>query len=161
MKAISVSEAKKNGLSKYFTGNPCKRGHVAERYVFGGCCECKRQKDQKNRQKNAAYNRDYRAANLDLYRLHMSKRRAAMLNRTPAWFGELDEFVMQQAIELAEIRKEVSGLEWHVDHMIPLRCDRVSGLHCAANLQVIPASLNRQKRHRFMLTEPGEWIGRC
>lgn len=38
MKIINLSEAKAAGLTKYFTGKPCKHGHVAERYVGGGAC---------------------------------------------------------------------------------------------------------------------------
>lgn len=33
--------AKAKGLRKYFTGKPCKNGHVAERNTSNGtCCEC-------------------------------------------------------------------------------------------------------------------------
>lgn len=38
---ISRNEAQAAGLTKYFTGIPCRRGHVAERYVsMGGCLMC-------------------------------------------------------------------------------------------------------------------------
>ena len=38
------AEARALGLPRYFTGKPCKRGHVAERYVsVSQCVECKRQ----------------------------------------------------------------------------------------------------------------------
>lgn len=34
-------EAKESGARKYFTGNPCPRGHIAERYTSkGSCVEC-------------------------------------------------------------------------------------------------------------------------
>lgn len=34
---------------KYFTGVPCKRGHVAERLQYNGqCVECKKQSDRKS-----------------------------------------------------------------------------------------------------------------
>lgn len=34
-------EAKAKGLVTYFTGRPCRRGHVSARYVSGGqCLEC-------------------------------------------------------------------------------------------------------------------------
>jgi len=33
MQIITRQEAKEKGLSRYFTGEPCKRGHIAERYV--------------------------------------------------------------------------------------------------------------------------------
>ena len=40
------TEAKREGKSFYFTGKPCKYGHVAERYTLsGGCRECKRLHD--------------------------------------------------------------------------------------------------------------------
>lgn len=41
MQKISRAEAKTLGLNKYFTGNACPSGHVAQRYVqSGACCDC-------------------------------------------------------------------------------------------------------------------------
>ncbi len=41
MQIMKRREAKTQGLSKYFTNKPCSKGHVSERYTFGGnCCEC-------------------------------------------------------------------------------------------------------------------------
>lgn len=38
---ISRAEANAAGLPRYFTGKPCKHGHVAERYTsYGGCVPC-------------------------------------------------------------------------------------------------------------------------
>lgn len=34
------AEAKASGAKKYFTGQPCKNGHVAPRYTKGVCVEC-------------------------------------------------------------------------------------------------------------------------
>jgi hypothetical protein len=42
METISRAEAKAKGLKRYFTGKPCKHGHVAERYIAGRCIECYR-----------------------------------------------------------------------------------------------------------------------
>jgi hypothetical protein len=40
-KVISMQQAAKRGLTRYFTGKPCKNGHVAERLVSNGnCIEC-------------------------------------------------------------------------------------------------------------------------
>lgn len=36
--ARSYSEARRLGLGRYFTGQPCKRGHVSERYASGATC---------------------------------------------------------------------------------------------------------------------------
>jgi len=57
MKIISFTEAWKKGLSKYFTGKPCKKkGHISERYSRnGGCVECLKEtlKDQRAKAKEA------------------------------------------------------------------------------------------------------------
>jgi hypothetical protein len=37
-------DAKSQGLTRYYTGKPCKRGHLAERDVAGNCLECVREK---------------------------------------------------------------------------------------------------------------------
>jgi len=41
MKTISRSEAKAKQLTRYFTGEPCKEGHVCERFTASyRCCNC-------------------------------------------------------------------------------------------------------------------------
>lgn len=41
MKQITRREAKEQGLKRYFTGKPCKHGHISERYTrCGGCIKC-------------------------------------------------------------------------------------------------------------------------
>src|SRR6266850_2479318 len=42
MDVILRGAAKAAGLEFYFTGRPCKHGHVCERRVSGGCLECLR-----------------------------------------------------------------------------------------------------------------------
>ena len=58
---ISRKEAKEKGLKRYFTGIPCKDGHIAERYTkWGHCSECKRLLRRKNRRdkgKNPAFHK--------------------------------------------------------------------------------------------------------
>lgn len=42
MKIITRKEARAFGLKRYFTGKPCKRGHVCERHVSdGNCASCR------------------------------------------------------------------------------------------------------------------------
>ena len=41
MKITSLKEAIKNNLTHYYTGKPCKRGHLSKRLVSGRkCCQC-------------------------------------------------------------------------------------------------------------------------
>jgi hypothetical protein len=42
---ITRKAAKEIGSARYFTGNPCKHGHVSERLTINGSCvECSRLK---------------------------------------------------------------------------------------------------------------------
>lgn len=47
------AQAKQLGLQEYFTGEPCKRGHIAFRYVTSGSCkECLRERHIRDYTKN-------------------------------------------------------------------------------------------------------------
>ena len=47
---ITRSKAKSRGLARYFTGKPCKHGHVANRFVSSGyCSECANRVNEKRR----------------------------------------------------------------------------------------------------------------
>lgn len=38
MEIVAYAEAKSRGLVRYFSGKPCKKGHIAERYTVGRAC---------------------------------------------------------------------------------------------------------------------------
>jgi hypothetical protein len=47
-KSITRAEAKARGLKRYFTGEPCKHGHIAERYVHNDSCVlCRRERERR------------------------------------------------------------------------------------------------------------------
>ena len=77
------------------------------------------------------------------------QRQLAKVQRTPSWLGEDDYWLMEQAYELAQLRTNLFGFPWHVDHTIPLRGQTVSGLHVPTNLQVIPGAENSRKGNRM------------
>ena len=53
MQIITKKEAKSQGLVRYFTGEPCGRKHISERYVrCGTCISCHRHTGKKWRVKN-------------------------------------------------------------------------------------------------------------
>ena len=49
------AEAKATGAKYYFTGEPCKHGHVALRKTKGACVECLKTEWQQAAEKRAAY----------------------------------------------------------------------------------------------------------
>lgn len=56
-----------------------------------------------------------------------------------------DAWVVKEAVELARLRKQICGGEWHVDHIIPVS----KGGQCTHdNLQVVPAFWNRSKSNK-------------
>lgn len=67
--------------------------------------------------------------------------RAAKLKRTPAWanLDKIKEFY------------DNCPRGYHVDHIIPLQGEYVSGLHIETNLQYLPAIDNIKKGNRFNL----------
>lgn len=67
-RVISRAEARSLGLTRYFTGKPCKHGHVSERLVSSTkCCECRAiyiaEWAKANSQRLAAYQKQYAAVN--------------------------------------------------------------------------------------------------
>lgn len=81
------------------------------------------------------------------------KHKAAKLNATPKW---ANQFFIEEAYHLAQLRTEATGFKWHVDHIVPLQSKLVCGLHVEFNLQVIPASQNCSKKNRYWPDMPTE-----
>lgn len=63
---------------------------------------------------------------------------------------ELDELVFIEACDVRNRRKEITGFDWHIDHIVPINYKNACGLHNAFNLQVVPASWNLKKKHTNM-----------
>ena len=114
----------------------------------------------KDRENQAAYRRDnnekvvaakrkYAINNKGIINAAVAKREAAKKQRTPNWLSPTDLWMIQEIYTLASLRSDYTGISWHVDHIIPLQGENVSGLHIPINLQVIPAVENIKKSNIY------------
>lgn len=69
-----------------------------------------------------------------------ARHNAAKLRATAAW-ANFDEIAAIYSTARA------FGPGFHVDHIVPLQGKTVCGLHCEANLRIVPASLNISKHN--------------
>lgn len=115
---------------------------------------------EENREKISSYNKMWNAENPEKRTTHtkswrgenpakvtasVAKRRAAKLQRTPAWLTDFDKEMIDWTYHCAKVATEKFGGAYHVDHVIPLQGENVSGLHVPGNLQVISATENLSK----------------
>ncbi len=75
-----------------------------------------------------------------------AKYHACKLQSTPNW-SELDK--IKVVYEKAQWLESLTGLKYHVDHIVPLQGKNVCGLHCWENLQILEAGLNIGKGNRY------------
>lgn len=92
-------------------------------------------------------NREYAKRNPDKMNHRAGMRRARKIQATPSWC-EVDE-INKLYIERVRIT-EKTGIMHHVDHIIPLNSDIVCGLHCIANLRIVPWHENLTKGNRVV-----------
>lgn len=79
------------------------------------------------------------------------RRKRAIEGATPAWS---DRNKVLEIYEQARKVSELTGIQHHVDHVVPLTSKKVCGLHNEFNLRVIPAIDNLKKHNR---TWPSMW----
>ena len=82
----SRAEAKATGAAYYFTGEPCKHGHIAPRKTKGACTECLRVDWEKRNVTRAEYFRQYNQSEIakEAKRKYYEKNRDAVIARAQA-----------------------------------------------------------------------------
>ncbi len=179
MEVISRAEARELGLKFYFTGKPCKYGHVDQRYSGSGfCLTCaadyrreyaktgyfakhylktkpERQVSQadyyaKNRLQIREYQREYQKSNRHLLNKANSKYRASRKNAAPSWLTDSDHENIGAVYSMAKRLSDCLGVAHHVDHIVPLQGKNVCGLHVPWNLRAIPGTANVKKSNKLL-----------
>jgi len=103
-----------------------------------------------NSEKLAARDAKYAKANPGKINAKTARRHAAKLQRTPPWLTKEQRAEIEAIYVLCAERTRVTGVPHAVDHILPLQGRTVSGLHIAANLQIITASENCRKHNKFV-----------
>jgi hypothetical protein len=102
----------------------------------------------KNRQKLLEYGASWRRKNSSKMAAYASNRRVIKLQATPKWS---DAKKIQEIYDFAAFMKWITcGIEYHVDHIIPLKGKVVCGLHVENNLQVLRVDHNLAKYNKFL-----------
>lgn len=171
---ITRAEAKEQGLTYYFTGKPCKRGHLSKRQTSNGSCQsCVSQwkllntdKVSKSKQTYATKHKAKCASSKLAYILNNPLRVKASKSK---WKAN-NKSKLLAATRLRQIRKIRATPSWitktqlkaieliysscpegyHVDHIIPLNNPLVCGLHVPWNLQHLPANENMKKGNKVI-----------
>ena len=97
-------------------------------------------------EKMKQYQVNYKRANKHRTVMWEANRRAMLLKATPSWGNQ--DLVLQIYEKSAQLTKE-TGIQHHVDHIVPLINNMVCGLHTEHNLQIITAESNLRKGNRL------------
>jgi len=161
MEIISRKEAKARGLTRYFTGRPCKNGHIAEHRVSGACVEClrikKRTTEYKAQQRKYKVSREKRNASNDKWRRNggqaiktqLQRKRRARKRSAEGKHTEQDilDILKAQKYRCAYCRKSIRQ-KYEPDHIKPLSR---GGSDDKRNIQALCPTCNRKKHARESL----------
>ena len=106
-------EAKKTGSKYYFTGQPCKHGHIAARKTKGVCVECLKVEWAKGNETRADYFREY-------------NKREDVKDRKNEWYQENREAVIAAASTRPQHVKREYQNAWKERNIIWVRADTKS-----------------------------------
>lgn len=113
MQIISYVDAKARGLKRYFTGKPCKRGHLSERFVSNcACYQCASAVTEKwtqsNRELKNSFSRDWHSRNPDYAAQWVKENPDARRKIARKWYEANSEQAIQIALNWAKNNPEKS-----------------------------------------------------
>ena len=154
------------GSTHYYTGKRCIHGHLSPRFTSSRACKScadnrnkERSKhgywkgygDEQYRERKRQYAKSHYRKNKDQYEIRGGRRRE-VIKRASCYTKEGYRRVRLKYLEAQRLTLE-TGVEYVVDHILPLQHPEVCGLHNDANTQVITAEENRVKGNSFMIED--------
>jgi len=104
--------------------------------------------NEEHREYQQLYNKKHYESNKDAAAARCNKRRAIKYSGTPIWANL--EAIKKFYAEAQALTKSM-GIKYEVDHIYPLQGEKICGLHCEFNLQVITQKENRSKSNKLEL----------
>jgi len=170
---ITRKEAIAQGLNRYFTGKPCKHGHVTVRHITtGGCLECLRVNKQAydqtekgkaaNRENQRRYQKTEKGRQCDKRKYQRKPERSLPAIISIKYPNAVIPVTNQEqrriacVYKAAQVLRERTGQRWDVDQCYPLS---LGGVHHPDNLMVLPECLNRQKHSKADPASPSVFTG--
>jgi hypothetical protein len=104
---------------------------------------------ERNKEHHLAQKQMYRQANKGKINALVAARKKVIKRRTPSWLTDFDKLKIQCFYSVAVMLTRENKEPWHVDHIIPLQGELISGLHVPNNLQVLRGVENISKKNKF------------
>lgn len=105
-----------------------------------------------NPEKKRSYGAKWKAANGAVVAADRGARRDSMAEATPHWLTAAQWAQMNAIYAEAKRLTRETGIDHHVDHIVPIRGKNVRGLHVPWNLRIVTATENLKKGCK--LTDP-------
>ena len=141
-------ENKKERERKWKTENKERKLELDKRYRENNrerLREVSREYAKNNKDKVKKAKLKYETNNPQIRAKIKVKRRQAERDCVPNW-AEHDK--IKEVYKKAKWLESITGLKYHVDHIIPIQGENVCGLHCWSNLQILEASINCSKQNK-------------
>jgi len=111
--------------------------------------ERNRQYYEQNKSEILSHKKQYKIENRARYTALGRLRETKKTHRTPPWLTVEQQQQIQKIYQDACKKTKANGIEYHVDHIVPLCGKNVSGLHVPWNLQILTAADNLKKHNKF------------
>lgn len=137
--------SRKKSIKKYLREKPENRTANLKKYY------------QKHKEKCIERSKNYTRNNIERIRavklIAQRFRELKRKQRSPSWLTDSDKAAIKTKYLEASWMTRRSGIKHHVDHIVPLQGEFVSGLHVPWNLRVIPGRENILKKNHHDSTK--------